>query len=134
MKRKNRFMTTEIYPDGIFAVHKVIVDTDTQVAYYLHQEGSTASMCLLVDRDGKPLIVENPTPAKIDDPMRVDMRDRIHKRKEEEPLIELEPVVIRRKEEKQEAVVTTQMVEQLEAEKIKTSEKKKKPSGKKVKQ
>lgn len=119
MKRKERFITTEIYPDGIFAVHKVIVDTQTSVAYYLHQEGSTASMCLLVDQEGKPLIVSDPQPAKIEDPMRVDMRDRIKRRKETEELIPLKPVVIQKKEKKEEIPENIQTVQWLESEKIK---------------
>lgn len=99
MKRKNRFVTTEIYPEGIHAVHKVIVDTQTHVAYYLHQEGSGSTMCLLVDRDGKPMIVDEIKESLVQDPNHIDMRDRINSRKDDEALEKIEPVKIKKKSE-----------------------------------
>lgn len=58
-KAKNRFITTEIYHDGMSACTKILVDVKTHVQYMFHNEGSGAGLCVLVDRDGKPLLADD---------------------------------------------------------------------------
>lgn len=58
-KEKNRFITTEIYHDGMSACTKILVDVETHVQYMFHNEGSGAGLCVLVDRDGRPLLADD---------------------------------------------------------------------------
>ena len=58
-KNKNRFITTEIYHDGMSASTKLLVDVETHVQYMFHNEGSGAGLCVLVDRDGRPLLADD---------------------------------------------------------------------------
>ena len=58
-KNKNRFITTEIYHDGMSACTKLLVDVETHVQYMFHNEGSGAGLCVLVDRDGRPLLADD---------------------------------------------------------------------------
>lgn len=58
MKKKNRFITTEIYHDAMAACSKLITDQETKVQYLFHNEGSASGICVLVDQDGKPLLAK----------------------------------------------------------------------------
>ncbi len=53
---KKRFV--EIYSQGATNVEKIVVDTQTGVNYLLASSTLTAGcgMCVLVDRDGKPVV------------------------------------------------------------------------------
>lgn len=53
---KKRFV--EVYSQGATNVEKIIVDTQTGVNYLLASSTLTVGcgMCVLVDRDGKPVV------------------------------------------------------------------------------
>lgn len=93
MKTKKRFIITEIYQNDLHAADKVLVDTQTNVQYLLHQEGSGCSCIVLVDQDGKPLLCQNPVELPSSQPKAVqEEKDLIGKRSEDEPLKKLEIV------------------------------------------
>lgn len=94
---KNRFIITEIYTDGLAAVNKVLVDTQTHVQYLMHQEGATMSMCVLLGADGLPLLADEIEPHPLlNEPRKpiVAEKDRIQKRPETEELVVLPPVEV----------------------------------------
>lgn len=94
---KNRFVITEIYSDGIHAVNKVLVDKQTKVQYLLHQEGSTMSICPLIQADGKPVLsdmIEEHPLMKNNRRNIIKEEDKIKVRPEDEELIVLPPVKV----------------------------------------
>ncbi len=58
-KKKNRFVTTEIYHDGMSACTKILVDVETRIQYIFHNEGSGAGLCVLLDSSGQPLLAND---------------------------------------------------------------------------
>ena len=87
MKKENRFIITEIHKDGIHAVNKVLVDTQTHVQYLLHQEGATIACVALIDANGKPLLSEDLTPYIPPKAEEIVEIDRINERKHDEILL-----------------------------------------------
>ena len=96
MKKENRFIITEIHKDGIHAVNKVLVDTQTHVQYLLHQEGATMSCVVLVDANGKPLLSDNLTPYIPSISEEIVEEDTINERKHDEIIETFEPVEIKK--------------------------------------
>lgn len=45
-----------VYNKGVVNVTEIWVDKLTGVNYLFHTQGSAGGLCVLVDRDGKPLI------------------------------------------------------------------------------
>lgn len=104
MKKENRFITTAIYHDALAACTKVIVDKKTRVQYLFHNEGTASGMCVLVDADGKPLLADTPIEEDeevIRGAVKDDYQDyRTRNRGELEPIREVKPVVITKREKK----------------------------------
>lgn len=103
MKKKQRFIITEIYQDDMHSVNKVLVDSETNVQYLLHQEGSGCSCVVLVGANGLPLLYENPTPhpdsirkiVKVEEEV-----DMIQERKHDEPIEVIKPIKIKKRVKK----------------------------------
>lgn len=98
MKQNKRFIITEIYLDGIYAVDKVLVDTQTKVSYLLHQEGGAMGLVPLIDAKGLPLLCEDLTPLnqKKEEPKKESYPDMIQERKKKEKIKKLKPVKVKK--------------------------------------
>ena len=55
MKKEKRFV--KIYSKG-FEANEIWVDRETGVQYLYHSSGYSGGLCVLVDKDGKPLVVD----------------------------------------------------------------------------
>ncbi len=53
-KKEKRFV--RIHTDGAMSGNEIYVDTLTGVNYFYHSAGYGAGLCVLVDRDGKPIV------------------------------------------------------------------------------
>lgn len=55
MAKEKRFI--KVHEEGKFMdIHQIYVDKKTGVNYLFHYNGNAAGLCVLVDRDGKPLV------------------------------------------------------------------------------
>ena len=62
MAKEKRFVKT--WSDGAFGSNEIWVDRQTGVNYLFHASGYAGGMCVLVDREGKPVIT--PVPKEYD--------------------------------------------------------------------
>ena len=53
-KKEGRFVKT--WSDGAFGSNEIWVDTQTGVNYLFHASGYAGGLCVLVDREGKPIV------------------------------------------------------------------------------
>ncbi len=53
-KKEKRFV--RIHTDGAMSGNEIYVDTLTGVNYFYHSAGYGAGLCVLVDRDGRPIV------------------------------------------------------------------------------
>jgi hypothetical protein len=60
MKHDNRFIRT-VNESGFAASNEVWVDRETGVNYFYHSAGYSGGLCVLVDKDGKPVITDSYT-------------------------------------------------------------------------
>ena len=60
MSKEKRFVKT--WSDGALGSNEIWVDTKTGVNYLFHASGYAGGMCVLVDREGKPIVT--PVPRK----------------------------------------------------------------------
>ncbi|MPM10477.1 hypothetical protein SDC9_56809 [bioreactor metagenome] len=60
MKHDNRFIRT-VNESGFAASNEVWVDRETGVNYFYHAAGYSGGLCVLVDKDGKPVITDSYT-------------------------------------------------------------------------
>ena len=58
MSKEKRFVKT--WSDGAFGSNEIWVDRKTGVNYLFHASGYAGGMCVLVDREGKPVITPVP--------------------------------------------------------------------------
>ncbi len=58
MAEQKRFVKT--YSDGVFGSNEIWVDRQTGVNYLFHATGNAGGLCVLVDRDGKPIVTPIP--------------------------------------------------------------------------
>ena len=58
MAKEKRFVRT--WSDGAFGSNEIWVDRQTGVNYLFHASGYAGGMCVLVDREGKPVITSVP--------------------------------------------------------------------------
>ena len=58
MSKEKRFVRT--WSDGAFGSNEIWVDRKTGVNYLFHASGYAGGMCVLVDREGKPVITPVP--------------------------------------------------------------------------
>ena len=58
MSKEKRFVKT--WSDGAFGSNEIWVDRKTGVNYLFHASGYAGGMCVLVDREGKPVITAVP--------------------------------------------------------------------------
>jgi hypothetical protein len=58
MSKEKRFVKT--WSDGAFGSNEIWVDRQTGVNYLFHASGYAGGMCVLVDREGKPVITAVP--------------------------------------------------------------------------
>ncbi|MBE6920913.1 MAG: xylan 1,4-beta-xylosidase [Ruminococcaceae bacterium] len=63
MAKEKRFVRT--WSDGAFGSNEIWVDRQTGVNYLFHASGYAGGMCVLVDREGKPVIT--PVPKEYDE-------------------------------------------------------------------
>ena len=63
MSKEKRFVKT--WSDGAFGSNEIWVDRQTGVYYLYHNGGYGGGMCVLVDREGKPVIT--PVPKEYDE-------------------------------------------------------------------
>ena len=56
MRQDDRFIRT--YQKGIANVTEVWVDRETGVNYLFHEAGYAGGLCVLVDKDGKPVVTD----------------------------------------------------------------------------
>ena len=63
MAKEKRFVKT--WSDGAFGSNEIWVDRQTGVNYLFHASGYAGGMCVLVDREGKPVIT--PIPKEYDE-------------------------------------------------------------------
>ena len=63
MSKEKRFVKT--WSDGAFGSNEIWVDRQTGVNYLYHNGGYGGGMCVLVDREGKPVIT--PVPKEYDE-------------------------------------------------------------------
>ena len=63
MAKEKRFVKT--WSDGAFGSNEIWVDRQTGVNYLFHASGFAGGMCVVVDREGKPVIT--PVPKEYDD-------------------------------------------------------------------
>ena len=63
MAKRNRF--EKVYTQGSIDVMEIWVDTETGVNYLYHSGGYGGGLCVLVDRDGKPIVT--PVPKKYEE-------------------------------------------------------------------
>ena len=54
MKKEDRFV--KVYSKGALSSNEIWVDRETGVNYLFHQSGYAGGLCVLVDREGKPII------------------------------------------------------------------------------
>ena len=57
MKHDNRFIRT-VNESGFAASNEVWVDRETGVNYFYHAAGYSGGLCVLVDKDGKPVVTD----------------------------------------------------------------------------
>ena len=60
MKHDNRFIRT-VNESGFAASNVVWVDRETGVNYFYHAAGYSGGLCVLVDKDGKPVVTDSYT-------------------------------------------------------------------------
>jgi hypothetical protein len=60
MKHDNRFIRT-VNESGFAASNEVWVDRETGVNYLFHDAGYSGGLCVLVDKDGKPVVTDSYT-------------------------------------------------------------------------
>lgn len=60
MKHDNRFIRT-VNESGFAASNEVWVDRETGVNYFYHAAGYSGGLCVLVDKDGKPVVTDSYT-------------------------------------------------------------------------
>ena len=53
-KKEERFIKT--WSDGVFGSNEIWVDVKTGVNYLWRHDGYAGGLCVLVDREGKPVI------------------------------------------------------------------------------
>ena len=58
MKKEKRFV--KVSSDGAFGSNEIWVDRQTGVNYLFHASGYAGGLCVLVDREGKPIITPIP--------------------------------------------------------------------------
>ena len=58
MSREKRFVKT--WSDGVLGSNEIWVDRETGVNYLYHSGGYGGGLCVLVDRDGKPIVTPVP--------------------------------------------------------------------------
>ena len=58
MSKEKRFVRT--WSDGAFGSNEIWVDRKTGVNYLFHASGYAGGMCVLVDREGKPIVTPVP--------------------------------------------------------------------------
>ena len=58
MAKEKRFVKT--WTDGAFGSNEIWVDRQTGVNYLFHASGYAGGLCVLVDREGKPIITPIP--------------------------------------------------------------------------
>ena len=58
MSKEKRFVKT--WSDGAFGNTEIWVDRKTGVNYLFHASGYAGGMCVLVDREGKPIVTPVP--------------------------------------------------------------------------
>ena len=56
MKEDARFI--KVYGKGFSTVNEIWVDRETGVNYFYHASGYSGGLCVLVDKDGKPVITD----------------------------------------------------------------------------
>jgi hypothetical protein len=68
-KKNKRFI--QVHSEGVMLVNQVIADAVTGVQYLVTQNGSGVAVCLLVNAEGKPLLLD---PSQCEDDT-IDLRD-----------------------------------------------------------
>ena len=58
MKKEKRFV--KVSCDGAFGNNEIWVDRETGVNYFYHSGGYGGGLCVLVDREGKPIVTPIP--------------------------------------------------------------------------
>lgn len=56
MKNDGRFI--KLYGKGVSNVSEIWVDRETGVNYFFHSAGYSGGLCVLLDKDGKPVITD----------------------------------------------------------------------------
>lgn len=56
MRQDDRFI--KLYGKGIGNVNEIWVDRETGVNYLFHAAGYSGGLCVLVDKDGKPVVTD----------------------------------------------------------------------------
>jgi len=56
MRHDDRFI--RIYSKGISNCNEIWVDRETGVNYLFHAAGYAGGLCVLVDKDGKPIVTD----------------------------------------------------------------------------
>jgi len=56
MRQDDRFI--KLYGKGVATVNEVWVDRETGVNYLFHAAGYSGGLCVLVDKDGKPVVTD----------------------------------------------------------------------------
>ncbi len=59
MRQENRFV--KIYSKGIGNVSEIWVDRETGVNYFFHAAGYSGGLCVLMDKDGNPVVTDSYT-------------------------------------------------------------------------
>ena len=62
MAKDKRFV--KVYSEGAFGSNEIWVDKETGVNYLFTQNGYAGGLCVLVDRDGKPIVTPVPRKAE----------------------------------------------------------------------
>ena len=57
-KKEGRFIKT--WSDGAFGSNEIWVDKKTGVNYLFHAAGYAVGLCVMVDREGKPIVTPVP--------------------------------------------------------------------------
>ena len=63
MSKEKRFVKT--YSEGVMGTNEIWVDRTTGVNYLYHGAGYSGGLCVLVDRDGRPVVT--PIPKEYDE-------------------------------------------------------------------
>ena len=58
MSKEKRFI--KVWTDGAFGNNEILVDRETGVNYLFAQAGYAGGLCVLVDREGKPIVTPVP--------------------------------------------------------------------------